>query len=165
MKLHGAWLLPVGLSLACPASRPEPYENAQLGVKAVFPGTSQSARYVEKTPYGEIEFFGASYIVGGMGNSFQVQVGNLPPGREGGGTPDEILQTAQAWFAGRYPGLKVTPLDASKGPGFQYESPGTQAGAVSGIVVFRRGRMHHAQAVASAGDPKALAFLESFQVQ
>lgn len=164
MKLCLAWLLPLGLVLACQGTRPEPLDDAQLGIKIVFPGASQRARYVEKTPFGEIEFFGASYIVGGMGDSFQVQVGNLPRGSQGGATTDDMMATTQVWFSSRYPSLKATPLVASKGPGFRYESPGTRAGAVSGIVVFRRGRIHHAQVVAPEGNARAQAFLDSFQV-
>ena len=154
------------LFLACQSSVPTPFEDPKLGVRAVFPGAPSVARYQEETPFGAIEWFGASYAShGGMGATFHFQVGNLPPGNQGGGTETAVLATFEKWLHGRYPGMKREDLPLARGVGFRYGGASTRGGQVSGVLILRNGRLHHAQAVVSPeAEIQAKAFLDSFQI-
>lgn len=164
-------LLPAALALLAPACAPDkpfPFEQTNLQVKAVFPGEPRQAVYPEDTPFGRIQWTTFSYFPGGrMDLSFHLDVGNLPPGDRGGDTVPAALATFERYLGTRLRGPVVrTDLPASRGPGFQYVAPGMGELRVEGVVILKRGRLHHAQAtVRKADDPRLRAFLDSFAVQ
>lgn len=152
--------------LSCRSSAPSPYENAQLGVRLVFPEAYVTARYQEKTPYGEMEWFGASCsLKGGLGPSYHVQVGNLPRGIAGGITERAVLDTFETWLKSRYQGVERTVLRPELGSGFRYASGVSSGARVFGVVIVARGRLHHAQAMGPRQEEERIGrFLDSFQV-
>lgn len=158
-------LLPL-LVLGCERDQPQRVENPNLGIKVTFPGPSNLNKYLDQTPFGTIEWFDNNYYPGGrLDESFHVAVGNLPPGKEGGDTPEAVLATFRKELERRQGPLETTDLPKEKGPGFSYRAAGPQGTTVAGILVVRRGRLHHAQAtVAKAADPRLKAFLDSFEV-
>jgi hypothetical protein len=173
--------------------KPERVADAQLGYSVSFPGRATRSRYTEQTPFGEVEWFAASYTAGSRFDQiFSVDVGTLPPGEVGGTYEDEILKTMKDWIMWRFPG-SIFDLDPESGPGFEYaskNSPAPQEGGkggeepwpawlmkrlpkrfqassrgVRGIIVLRRGRLHHAKGVSQdLDDPRLIDFLRSFQV-
>jgi hypothetical protein len=186
-----ACLLPT--APACYVEKPENVADAQLGYSVTFPGRPTRSRYIEQTPFGEVEWYAATYTAGSRFDQiFSVDVGTLPPGEVGGAYQEDILQTLKDWIMWRFPG-SVFDLDQESGPGFEYASkndPAPQKGqkgpdepwsarfmkrlpkrfqvgsrGVRGIFVLRRGRLHHAKGVAEdLDDPRLIAFLQSFRV-
>lgn len=165
-RLSAAGLILAGL-LACQAEKPFLLDDATLGVKAAFPGEARMAKYSESSPFGSIEWFSTAYAPPGrLDFTCHVNVGNLPPGTQGGTTPGEVLATFEGWMAKRLEGFQRTDLPAAQGPGFRYRAKLPTGSAVEGIIVVRRGRLHHAQGTSGkAGDPKLQAFLDSFAVR
>lgn len=152
---------------ACVRQQAQRVENANLGISATFPGPAKLYKFEEDTPFGRMEWFDLAAVPGRrMDESFRVAVGNLPPGDRGGNTPGAVLQTFRAWLEKRYGSLTITELEAPKGPGFRYQGRGQKGEAMEGVVVVRRGRIHHAQAVAlKAEDPRLRALIDDFLVK
>lgn len=158
-----SWLLLTAvLALGCAKETPVPVREEQLGFAAVFPGAVTKNRYVEQTPYGGIEWFCRAHRPGmGMDRNFQVDVGNLPSGSQGGSTPEALLETYHRWLRGRFGKVDW----AARGDGYAYHAQAPNGAHLRGLVVVRRGRLHRAEATTpGAEDPKAKAFLESFEV-
>ena len=161
------WIgLVVLLALTACREDPRRIENENLGIAATFPGPPKLHRHTEPGPFGEVEWFDlAMSPAGRLDETFSVAVGNLPPGDKGGSSPREILTTFQNFLGYRLGALQRTDLPAAKGPGFRYKVKGPNAGWIEGVVVVRRGRLHHAQAIVRRdGDPRTAAFLDDFEV-
>ena len=162
------WLVLVMLlGLAGCKDDPRRVENENLGFAATFPGPPKLHRHTDPGPFGEVEWFDVSMSPPGrLDETFSVAVGNLPPGDRGGTTPREILTTFQNFLGYRFGALRCTELPMDRGPGFRYQVKGPSGGLVEGIVVVRRGRLHHAQAIVRReGDPRTAAFLDDFEVR
>ena len=162
------WLVLVMLlGLAGCKDDPRRVENENLGFAATFPGPPKLHRHTDPGPFGEVEWFDVSMSPPGrLDETFSVAVGNLPPGDRGGTTPREILTTFQNFLGYRFGALRRTDLPVEKGPGFRYQVKGPSGGLVEGIVVVRRGRLHHAQAIVrKEGDRRTAAFLDDFEVR
>ncbi len=146
---------------------PRRIENENLGIAATFPGPPKLHRHTDPGPFGEVEWFDlAMSPPGRLDETFSVAVGNLPPGDKGGSSPREILTTFQNFLGYRLGVLQRTELSAEKGPGFRYKVKGPHTSFIEGVVVVRRGRLHHAQAIArKENDPRTLAFLDDFEVR
>ncbi|MDP1831982.1 MAG: hypothetical protein Q8K67_07975 [Geothrix sp.] len=146
---------------------PRRIENENLGIAATFPGPPKLHRHTDPGPFGEVEWFDlAMSPPGRLDETFSVSVGNLPPGDKGGTTPREILTTYQNFLGYRFGAIQRTDLSAEKGPGFRYRVKGPTGGSIEGIVVVRRGRLHHAQAIVrKEGDRRTAAFLDDFEVR
>lgn len=163
----------VGLSLvallALTGCRDDPrrVENQNLGIAATFPGPPKLHRHTDSGPFGEVEWFDlAMSPAGRLDETFSVSVGNLPPGDKGGTTPREILTTFQNFLSYRFGAVQRVELPREKGPGFRYKVKGPHTSLIEGIVVLRRGRLHHAQAIVrKEGDPRTAAFLDDFEVR
>jgi hypothetical protein len=164
-RLWLAMLLLLGLA-GC-REEPRRVENENLGFAATFPGTPKLHRHTDSGPFGDVEWFDVAMSPAGrLDETFSVAVGNLPPGEKGGTTAREILGTFQRFLSYRFGALRVSDLPAGKGPGFRYQVKSPNGGSVEGIVVVRRGRLHHAQAIVRrAGDPRTAAFLDDFDVR
>lgn len=163
-----AVLAGAALLLGCAKDQPFPFEQPNLGIRVVFPGEPRQAGYPEATPFGLIQWISFSYTPAGrMDVNFHVDVGNLPPGDRGGATVPEALATYQAYLGSRLGGpIQRTDLAGDRGPGFRYVAPGMTQARVEGVVILKRGRLHHAQAtVARADDSRLQPFLDSFQVR
>ncbi len=162
------WLPPL-LLLALAGCREEPrrVENDNLGIAATFPGPTKLHRHTDPGPFGDVEWFDiAMSPAGRLDETFSVAVGNLPPGDKGGTTPREILATFQRFLTYRFGPLRTTDLSADRGPGFRYLAKSPNGGAIEGIVVVRRGRLHHAQAIVRReGDPRTKAFLDDLEIR
>lgn len=155
------------LALACVRDKPFPFVQANLGVRATFPGEPRQATYPEDTPFGPMQWTSFAYTPPGrLDTNFHLDVGNLPPGDKGGDTVPAALATYQAFLGSRLGGpIQRTDLPAARGPGFSYVAPGIRNGRVEGVVILKRGRLHHAQAIVPrAGDPRLRTFLDSFAV-
>ena len=162
------WLgLVVLLALTGCREDPRRIENENLGIAVTFPGPPKLHRHTDPGPYGEVEWFDlAMSPAGRLDETFSVAVGNLPPGNKGGTTPREILTTFQNYLGYRFGPVQRTDLPADKGPGFRYKVKSPNTSLVEGIVVVRRGRLHHAQAIVrKEGDPRTAAFLDDFEVR
>lgn len=163
-----AWLSLVAL-LALTGCREDPrrIENENLGIAATFPGPPKLHRHTDSGPFGEMEWFDlAMSPAGRLDETFSVAVGNLPAGDKGGTTPREILTTFQNFLTYRLGSLRRSELPSGKGPGFRYLVKGRNGGFIEGVVVVRRGRLHHAQAIVRReGDPRTAAFLDDFEVR
>jgi len=162
------WLVLVMLlGLAGCKDDPRRVENENLGFAATFPGPPKLHRHTDPGPFGEVEWFDVSMSPPGrLDETFSVAVGNLPPGDRGGTTPREILTTFQNFLGYRFGALRCTELPMDRGPGFRYQVKGPSGGLVEGIVVVRRGRLHHAQAIVrKEGDRRTAAFLDDFEVR
>ena len=160
-------LVCAALILGCARDKPYPFEQTNLGVKVTFPGEPRQAMYPEDTPFGHIQWYNFSYTPGGrMDLNYHLDVGNLPPGDKGGDTVPAALATFQAFLSSRLGGpIQRTDLDPARGQGFTYVAPGITSVRIEGVVILKRGRLHHAQAtVARADDPKLRTFLDSFSV-
>jgi hypothetical protein len=164
----GVWILVVVAlgGLACEKEQPSPLRDEQLGIAVTFPGAPEKVRYIEPTPFGAMEWFGQAYRPAGrMDTSFQAEVGNLPPGTEGGTTPAEVVETYHRWLLQRFGRVKREALPLDKGPGYRYWMVSPMGTHLQGVLVVRRGRLHRAEANTSkADDPRAKAFLEGFEV-
>ncbi|HEY3400150.1 MAG TPA: hypothetical protein VGK03_05905 [Geothrix sp.] len=162
------WLSLVAL-LAMTGCKDDPrrIENENLGIAATFPGPPKMHRHVESGPFGEVEWFDLAMSPSGrLDETFSVAVGNLPSGSKGGTTPREILMTFQNFLTYRLGSLQRVDLPADKGPGFRYKVKGPNGGFIEGVVVLRRGRLHHAQAIVRReGDARTAAFLDDFDVR
>jgi hypothetical protein len=161
------WLVPLMLlALAGCKEDPRRVENENLGIAATFPGPPKLHRHTDSGPFGEIEWFDlAMSPAGRLDETFSVAVGNLPPGDRGGTNAREILTTFQNFLGYRFGAIQRSELPADKGPGFRYKVKGPTGGIIEGIVVVRRGRLHHAQAIVrKVGDPRTAAFLDDFEV-
>jgi hypothetical protein len=138
-----------------------------LGVQATFPGAPSQSTFVEENVFGRMQWISFSFSPPNhMDQNFRVDVGSIPPGTQGGDTVPAALASYAA-FLGKRLGVAVSRQDltGTRGPGFAYVAPGARNGQVEGVVVLRRGRIHHAQAtVARPGDPRVKAFLDSFRV-
>ena len=161
------WCLVVLLTLTGCKEEPHRIENENLGIAATFPGAPKLHRHTDPGPYGEVEWFDlAMSPAGRLDETFSVAVGNLPPGEKGGRTPGEILNTFRNFLGYRFGAIQRTDLPAEKGPGFRYKVKGPNGGIVEGIVVVRRGRLHHAQAIVrKEGVSRTAAFLDDFEVR
>nr|WP_320133619.1 hypothetical protein [uncultured Holophaga sp.] len=153
--------------LACQEEKPFTLDDNSLGVRAVFPAEARMAKYSEDTPFGRVDWFSYTCSPGNkLDFASRVEVGNLPPGTQGGTTPDEVLATYNHWLGQRLKGYSQNRLPAVPGPGFRYHATLGDGGTVDGIVVVRRGRLHHAQITSGKpGDPRVKAFLDSFSVK
>jgi hypothetical protein len=153
--------------VGCGKEQPTPQKDDQLGIAAIFPGVPTKNRFLEPTPFGSVEWFSYAYRPGSrLDQSFQVDVGNLPPGTEGGGTPEEIVETYHRWLLKRFGKVEREELAPQAGPGFRYQARSPMGTHLLGILVVRRGRLHRAEAtVSKQDDPRARIFLESFAVQ
>ncbi|HEX4844750.1 MAG TPA: hypothetical protein VFV26_00935 [Geothrix sp.] len=162
------WLSLVAL-LALTGCREDPrrIENENLGFAATFPGPPKLHRHTDPGPFGDVEWFDlAMSPAGRLDETFSVAVGNLPPGNKGGTTPREVLTTFQNFLMYRFGPVLRTELPAEKGPGFRYKVKGPNGGFIEGVVVVRRGRLHHAQAIVRReGDPRTAALLDDFEVR
>ena len=168
MGRKAVWLLAGALLFqGCGKEQPVTVRDAQMGITIVFPGQPSRVRYSEPTPFGAMEWFGQAWHPGGrMDTNFQVEVANLPPGTQGGTTPDEVVATYRRWLQQRFGTLDSQELPASKGPGLRYGTTSPMGTHLQGILVVRRGRLHRAEVtVPQVGDPRAGAFLESYEVQ
>ena len=147
---------------ACLSDKPQRVTDPQQGYTAVFPGAPMRARHSENTPFGDVTWFSTAYT-GRLSQVYMVEVGTLPPGQAGGETQGEILQTLKNWISTRYPG-QISDLEADLGPGIRYHTDNENIHAM-GMVVFRRGRLHHASASYRGSDDfRAKNFLGSFSV-
>ena len=155
------------LAVACRKEAPRRIENDNLGIAATFPGEAKLFRRDEATPFGMIGWFDTAYVPGmRMDESYHVEVGNLPQGTDGGTTPGEVAATFEKWLTGRLGPIQRRDLPADKGPGFGYTANGPNKSAIEGVLVIRRGRLHHAQGTArKADDPRLRAFIDSFAVK
>lgn len=146
---------------------PRRIENENLGIAATFPGPPKLHRHTDPGPFGDVEWFDlAMSPPGRLDETFSVAVGNLPPGDKGGTTPREILTTFQNFLGYRFGAFQRKDLPADRGPGFRYKGRTPTGGVLEGIVVLRRGRLHHAQAIVRRdGDPRTAAFLDDFEVR
>jgi hypothetical protein len=146
---------------------PRRVENENLGIAATFPGLPKLHRHTEPGPFGDVEWFDlAMSPAGRLDETFSVAVGNLPPGDKGGTTPREVLTTFQNFLTYRLGALRRIEIPADKGPGFRYRVKGANGGFIEGVVVLRRGRLHHAQAIVRReGDARTAAFLDDFEVR
>jgi len=160
-----AWILLLLPMLACQVEQPQKVVDRKLGYSVVFPGPPSGARYTESTPFGEIEWFNSSYTsTNRFDQTCTVDVGTLPVGNQGGSNQEEILATLKDWITWRYPG-SIVELDKVRGPGFSYTSKGTKNNVIKGIIILRRGRLHHARgATSDPTDPNFVNFLDSFEV-
>lgn len=154
------------LGVSCSKQVPQRVENANLGITATFPSKTRLTKFEESTPFGRMEWFDIVCALGPrMDESFRVAVGNLPSGKRGGTTPGEVLRTFQQWQEKRFGPLVWTPLSGGMTPGFHYKGAGPQGSSLEGVVVCRRGRLHHAQAmVRKADDPRLRALIDGFVV-
>ena len=146
---------------------PRRIENENLGIAVTFPGPPKLHRHTDPGPFGDVEWFDlAMSPAGRLDETFSVAVGNLPPGNKGGTTPREILTTFQNFLGYRFGQVQRTELSSDKGPGFRYKVKSPNTSLVEGIVVLRRGRLHHAQAIVrKEGDSRTAAFLDDFEVR
>ncbi len=154
------------LAAGCAKDQPRRVQNDNLGIAAVFPGEARMAKREEDTPFGPVLWFDTAFVpTARLDESFHIAVGNLPEGTRGGTTPEQVLATFQGWLAAQLGPLQRSPVAPGKGPGFHY-SRSSPSRWTEGVVVVRRGRIHHAQAtVRSAADARVKAFLESFEVK
>lgn len=159
-------LLLLLLAASCAKDQPRRVQNDNLGISATFPGEARLSKREEETPYGPILWFDTAFVpTSRLDESFHIAVGNLPEGSRGGSTPEQILATFQAWQAAQLGPLQRSPVAPGKGPGFHYSRP-LPGRWTEGVVVVRRGRIHHAQAtVRSSADLRVKTFLESFEVK
>jgi hypothetical protein len=166
MRFSHSGLIVLSLLLSCAREHPRRVESANLGFAATFPGETHMTPHEELTPFGRIEWFSTSYVPRlRLDESFVVEVGNLPRGDRGGTTTSAVLLTFQRWIEGRLGSLKREDLPAGQGPGFRYLAPGPSGSVVEGVVILRRGRLHHAQAtVSKAKDGRLRAFIDGFSV-
>lgn len=153
--------------LACRKEEPRRLENDNLGVAATFPGEAKLFRRDEATPFGMVGWFDLAHVPGGrLDENFHVEVGNLPPGVEGGRNPAEIAATFEKWLTVRLGPIQRNDLSAALGPGFRYTASGPNGSAVEGVLVIRRGRLHHAQGTTrKAGDVRLRTFIDGFSVK
>ena len=168
MRLPWIALAAAALVLGCAPEKPYPFDQPNLGIAVTFPGEPRQAMYPEDTPFGPIQWYNFSYTPPGrMDLNYHVDVGNLPPGDRGGDTVPAALATFQTFLSARLRGpIQRTDLDPARGQGFTYVAPGITSVRVEGVVILKRGRLHHAQAtVAKAGDPRLKVFLDSFTVR
>ena len=163
-----AWLVPVCIlaELGCTHGSPVRVEDRNLGIIALFPGQPRLHKFSAPTPFGEMEWFSTTYgTPGRLDRSFFVNVGNLPPGDQGGSTEAEVLATFRAFLERRLGKLDVAELSVERGPGFHYQARMPSGSYVAGIAIVKRGRIHQAQATADRPeDPELKAFLDSFVV-
>lgn len=154
------------LAAACARDEPRRVRNDNLGIAATFPGEARLSKREEDTPFGPVRWFDTAFVPKRrLDESFYIAVGNLPEGTQGGTTPEAVLDTFQRWLNGQLGKVQRLPLEPDRGPGFRY-SIALPARWTEGIVVVRRGRLHHAQAtVRREGDPRVKAFLDGFEVK
>lgn len=167
MRGLNRWLLAAPLLLlGCAKETPTALRDPQLGIAAMFPGAPTNNRYVEQTPFGSIEWFCRAHRPGvGMDRNYQVDVGNLPPGTQGGNTPDAVLETYHRWLLGRFGKVDWEALPPARGEGYAYHAQAPSGAHLRGLVVVLRGRLHRAEATTpKADDSAAKAFLDSFEV-
>lgn len=152
--------------LGCSRATPVRLEDRNLGIIALFPGQPRLHKYSEPTPFGEMEWFSTTYETPGrLDRSFFIDVGNLPPGNQGGTTEAAVLATLRQFLTKRMGKIEVMDLPAPRGPGFRYQAQLPNGEYAEGIAIVRRGRIHRAQAtVSKAEDPELKAFLASFEV-
>jgi hypothetical protein len=163
-----ALLLPACILVTpgCFRETPVRVEDRNLGIIVQFPGQPRLHKFSEPTPFGAMEWFSTTYdSPGRLDRSFFINVGNLPPGSQGGSTETEVLATLRKFLTKRMGKLEVMDLAAARGPGFRYKTQLFNGEYVEGLAIVRRGRIHQAQAtVSKADDPALRAFLDSFEV-
>ena len=162
------WLVPVCVAAmqGCVREAPVRVEDRNLGIVVVFPGKPRLHKFSEPTPFGQMEWFSTTYEPPGrFDRSFFVNVGNLPPGDQGGSTEQEVLDTYRTFLARRLGPVETAPLPPDRGAGFRYKAHLPSGGYAEGVAVVRRGRLHQAQATVSRPEDAQLkAFLDSFAV-
>jgi len=138
-------------------------EDRSLGIEAVFPGQPRTHKFSEPTPFGEMEWFSMTYETPGrLDRSFFINVGNLPPGDQGGATESAVLATLKGYLQRKMGALEMADLPS----GFRYKATLPNGGYAEGIALVKRGRIHRCQGtVAKPEDPQLKAFLESFAVR
>ena len=141
-------------------------EDRKLGIAVQFPGQPRLEKYHEPTPFGDMEWFSNTCSTSGrLDRSFFVNVGNLPPGQQGGSSAGDVLATFRDYLEKRLGRLDVAVLPATRGAGFRYQCRLSNGAWVTGIVILGRGRLHQAQATADRPeDSESKAFLESFRL-
>lgn len=161
-------LVPIGILAiqGCTREVPLRVEDKSLGIAALFPGQPRLHKFSEATPFGDMEWFSTTYETPGrLDRSFFINVGNLPPGNQGGSTESEVLATLERFLVNSMGRIDVTPLPASRGPGFRYKAHLSNGAYAEGISIVKRGRIHRAQATVAKADDFALrTFIESFEV-
>ena len=161
------WLPLAGLTLllACQQdAHPVTIRNAALGLQVTFPGQPQQIMYTEETPIGNIMWYNLTYLPKGGINAptLHVDVGS-PKGRAL--TAKALLEGFQAHLRQQLGPITVEPLPPERGPGFHYVAQKKYDRVLEGLVIVRRGRIHHAQGAArEPGDPAFKAFLDGFKV-
>ena len=162
------WLPIAGLFtlLACQprVEQPVTIRNAALGLVVTFPGQPQQIMYTEETPLGNIMWYNLTYLPKGGVNAptLHVDVGS-PTGKTF--TAKALLDGFQAHLRQQLGPLTVEALPPDRGPGFRYAAEKHYDRILEGIVIVRRGRIHHAQGAAKGpGDPDFKAFLDGFTV-
>lgn len=184
MKKLFCFVALLSLAVGCYVEKERKIDDRELGYSVVFPedilvypGTDREVQHhpeewkptrrKEQTPFGEIIWFSRTYTskkATEINQIYIVDVGTIPPGDQGGTTQEEILATIKEWIGKTYPGA-TADLDYDHGPGFEYFHKKPTGSTTNGIVVFRRGRIHHARATApSSKNKQMLKFLKSFQV-
>jgi hypothetical protein len=141
-------------------------ENKNLGIVAVFPGEPRMHKFTEPSPYGDIDWFSTAYETPDrLDRSFFINVGNLPPGTRGGTTDSQVLATFRQFLTRKMGKIEATDLPATTGPGIRFTCQLLNGDYAEGLVIYRRGRIHWAQAtVAKPEDAELKAFLDSFEV-
>jgi hypothetical protein len=164
--MRSLFCVPLLLVLACQRDQPQRVSNENLGVTATYPGEPRLNKSIEDTPFGQMQWFDLTYVPGGrMDEGFHISVGNLPKGKQGGATVPEALETMRKWLNFRLSGIQQEELPKGSGPGFHYTAKHASGETIEGVVVLRRGRIHHAQAtVRSANDKRLRAFIDGFEV-
>jgi len=166
MNMH-PWL-PIAsmlLLLACrPQETPVTLHNAALGIEVTFPDQPRQITYTEDTPIGNILWYNLTYMPKGGINAptWHVDVGS-PQGRSL--SAKSLLDGFQTHLRMQLGPITVEPLPPERGPGFHYTAQKKYDRVLEGLVIVRRGRIHHAQGAArSPGDPGFKTFLDGFKV-
>ncbi len=165
--MKAPWILAfLLLSAGCVQDRPRRVQNDNLGIAATFPGEARLSKREEDTPFGPMQWFDTAFVpTARLDESFHVAVGNLPPGSKGGSSPEQVLATFQGWLSAQLGPVQRGPVPPALEPGFRYRRA-LASRWTEGVVVVRRGRIHHAQAsVRSEADPRVKAFLDGFEVK
>ena len=161
------WLPLAGLFtlLACQHDvQPVVVHNAPLGLDVTFPGPPRQITYTEETPLGRVMWYSLCYMPGGGVNAptYRVDIGS-PEGKAY--TPKAMVDGFQAHLRQQLGPITVEALPPERGLGFRYAAQKKYDRVLEGLVIVRRGRIHHAQgAERMPGDPDFKAFLDGFKV-
>ena len=165
-----SWLLATALLpglLACHKEQPVTVDNRALGLRVTFPGPPKQLMYSEQTPLGTFLWYNLTYTPGGALNAanLHVDVGSPTPAELERLTATSLLGGFKDHLRQRLGPIRVETLPEGRGPGFHYVAQKVNGRILEGVVILRRGRIHHAQgAAATPGDPALKAFLDGFEV-